>query len=308
LKAIILERNPVVRRKIERFFRCAGFDAHGAEDPESLLQMAPGAVLLGADAFDGETVLQVLEQSPQIRVVLWTAEPLQRALRLMQGHARISNILGRANFDSAPRPWELMMVLRRMMRPGEEGPKFAWYLNWGFAGFQEQVDSSATRDRVVGKVQQFIERIGGRRKIAQSFGEVAHELLMNAMYDAPVTATGVPKYAKDRKADLRLPEAERPILKLASDGSKLAIQVTDPFGGLRRNNVFGGLNRGLAGGQMDTSHGGAGLGLTVIHNNTAVLFFDVIQGVRTEVTGIFELETSHRDFRLQAKSLHFFMR
>ncbi len=158
------------------------------------------------------------------------------------------------------------------------------------------------------KVQQFAMQVGARQKIAELFNEVTHELLMNAMYDAPVDANGNHKFAANGKADIRLTEAEQPTLKIASDGSRLAIQVTDPFGGLTRDKVFEGIARGLAGGQLDTSHGGAGLGLTVIHNGTAMLFFDVIKGKRTEVTGIFELSTSHRDFRLQPKSLHYFAR
>jgi len=57
---------------------------------------------------------------------------------------------------------------------------------------------------------------------------------------------------------------------------------------------------------MDTSHGGAGLGMMVCHNSTAAMFFDVAAGKHTEVTGVFELDLNLREFRTQAKSLHFF--
>src|SRR5690606_11477742 len=242
------------------------------------------------------------------RTALWTAEPMDRALRFITEHPSMSNIMGRPNFDSPPRPWELMMVLRRLSRPLEDGPKFAWFLDWGFSGFQERIDTTATRDRLVSKVQEFATQMGARKKIAEFTNEVAHELLMNAMYDAPVDSKGKPKYALNRKSDIRLSEKEQPTLKIASDGSKLCMQVTDPFGEFRRDRVFSGLARGLDGGQLDTSHGGAGLGLTVIHNGTAALFIDVIAGTRTEVTCVFEMDTQHRDFRLQPKSLHYFYR
>jgi hypothetical protein len=71
------------------------------------------------------------------------------------------------------------------------------------------------------------------------FGELAHELLMNAMYDAPVDAQGRPKYAADRKADIRLTDSERPSVRVATDGSRLVLQVRDPFGRLERRHVFG---------------------------------------------------------------------
>ena len=66
-----------------------------------------------------------------------------------------------------------------------------------------------------------------------------------------------------------------------------------------------GLARGLAGGELDTSHGGAGLGMRVCHNASAAMFFDVAANRHTEVTALFELEMNLREFRTQAKSLHF---
>lgn len=308
MKAVVVERNPLVCRRIERYFRCAGFDTVGCDEPAKVERYLEECTVLGADTFDVDLVVKAVERKPSLQTVLWTAEPLERALRVIARHDNISNVLGRPDFDTPPRGWELMMTLRRLARPQEEGPKFAWFLNWGFTGFQERVDSSRKRDKLVHKVERFVAQLGTRKKVAEQLAEVAHELLMNAMYDAPADRHGTPKYAADRKSDLQLPDSERPHLKLASDGSIFAIQVTDPFGRLERAHVFDGLARGLASGQMDTSHGGAGLGMTVIHNGTAASFFDVIAGVRTEVTGIFELDTNHRDFRLQPKSLHFFRR
>ena len=305
-KAIILERNKLVSRKLVRFFNCAGFEPVAFDNPAEVKQHLAGAYLLGADAFDVELVVEALRNNPTLRVVLWTAEPLQRSLRYLVEHPNISNVLGRADFDSPPRGWELMLVLRRLLRPRDEGPKFAWFLDWGFTGFQERVTDTAARDRLVEKVQKFVRHLGVRERVGELFGELAHELLMNAMFDAPVDERGQPKYALDRKATLVLTEHEQPSLRLASDGTRLAIQVTDSFGRLERGHVFDGLQRGLNGGQMDQSRGGAGLGMVVCHNCTVAMFFDVVRRRKTEVTGIFDLDLSQRDFRAQAKSIHFF--
>lgn len=305
-KAIILERNKLVSRKLLRFFNCAGFEPVAFENPHEVKQHLAGAYLLGADAFDVELVVEALRANPALRVILWTAEPLQRSLRYLIENGNISNVLGRADFDSPPRGWELMLVLRRLLRPRDEGPKFAWFLDWGFTGFQERVLDTSGRDRLVRKVQKFVNHLGVRERVGELFGELAHELLMNAMFDAPVDERGQAKYTLDRKASLVLGEDEQPFLRLASDGSRLAIQVTDPFGRLERGHVLDGLYRGLNGGQMDTSRGGAGLGMVVCHNCTVAMFFDVVRHRKTEVTGIFDLDLSQREFRAQAKSLHFF--
>jgi hypothetical protein len=306
VRAILIERNKLVARRLVRFLTCAGYDPIAIEDPAELPMHAAGAALIAADAFDAEQVAHSLKLHPGLKAVLWTSEPLSRSLHYMVGNPGMSNILGRADFDSAPRGWELMMVLRRLLRPGDEPPRFAWYLDWGFTGFQERVATSAARDRLIEKVHRFVEHIGVRKAVADTFGELAHEMVMNAMYDAPVDDQGRHKYAGDRKARLTLPAEEQPTLRLASDGSRLVIQVSDPFGQLERHHVFEGIQRGLSSGNLDTSGGGAGLGLAMCHQATAAMVYDVSRRRRTDVTGVIDLEMNQRDFKTQAKSLHFF--
>ena len=198
------------------------------------------------------------------------------------------------------------MVARRLSDLSGSGAMFSDYLDWGYTGFQEQVVSTEHRDQVVLKVHRFVTRLGASNRVGEMLGELAHELLMNAMFDAPVDEVGNPKYALDRKANLSLAEHERPIFRMASDGARLAVQVIDPFGGLKRFHVFGGLERALSQGELDQSYGGAGLGLAMCHNATVAMFYDVIRGQKTEVTGIFDLNLNLREFRTRAKSLHYF--
>jgi hypothetical protein len=305
MRTIVLERNKMVNRRLVRLLSCAGLDAVAVEDPGEVEAQLDGAKILCADAFDGDLMAKAIAARPDLRGILWTAEPLQRCLRSVVETPQVSNILGRKDFESTPRPWELVMAARRLARPVDDVP-FSAYLDWGFTGFQEQVPTTAARDAAVDKVQRFIAHMGVPKRVGELYGELAHEMLMNAMYDAPVDASGHPKYAQDRKANVSLAASEQPLLRLASDGSRLAIQVIDPFGRLQRKHVFGGLMRGLAGGEMDQSHGGAGLGMVVCHNATVAMFFDVVAGKKTEVTGIFDLDLNLREFRSHAKSVHYF--
>ncbi len=305
MRAVVLERNKLVSRKLQRYFLAAGLDPILVEDPKDIAQHLPTVQLLAADTFDGDTVAECIRAHPTLRAVLWTAEPLKRSLRYMVENPTISNVLGRKDFESTPRPWEMMLILRRLVDAGQV-PGIASYLDWGFQGYQEKVATTAARDASVANVQSFINRLQVPKRISEMFGELAHEMLMNAMYDAPADEHGKPKYALDRKADIRLPDVEQPTLRMATDGTKLVLQLRDPFGRLQRKHVFDGLARGLAQGEMDTSHGGAGLGMMVCHNSSAAMFFDVARGKHTEVTAVFELDLNLREFRTQAKSLHFF--
>jgi hypothetical protein len=302
LHAVILERNKLVSRKLARLFLSAGFSAETIDEPQQIGATAPADVYC-ADAFDGDLVAERV-RATGARGVLWTAEPLKRSLKFMLETPGINHVLGRRDFDTPPRSMEVVMVARRMIDPAATIP-IAAFVDWGFASLELEVRTPADRDACVAKVGELIASLQAPKRIAEMFGELAHELIMNAMYGAPVDANGRAKYAGDRKAEIRLADSERPTVRVATDGSRLVFQIRDPFGRLSRDHVVDGLARGLAGGELDRSNGGAGLGLMVCHNASSAMLFDVARGRSTEVTAMFELDMNLREFRTQAKSLHF---
>ena len=304
MHAVILERNKLVGRKVARLFASVGATAVTVEEPGQIAHHIAHADVLCADTFDADFIAEQVRAHNKVRGVLWTAEPLKRSLRYLVETRTIDNVLGRKDFESPPRSWELLMVARRLMSPSGP-PPIAAYLDWGFSAMEVEVRTTGDRDASVGEIQNFVAALGVPKRVGEMFGELGHELIMNAMYDAPVDQHGRPKYALDRKADIRLADEERPLVRVATDGSKLVMQVRDPFGRLERKHVFEGLARGLAGGEMDSSHGGAGLGMMVCHNASSAMFFDVARGRHTEVTAVFELDMNLRELRTQAKSLHF---
>jgi hypothetical protein len=303
LHVVILERNKLVGRKVARLFLSVGATAVTLEEPKLVSAALEGADVLCADTFDGDFVAEQVRLNPRLRGVLWTAEPLRRSLKHLLETKGINHVLGRRDFDSPPRAWEMLMVARRLA--GAPPAPLAGFLDWGYASLDLDVRTTSDRDLGVAKIQEFVGALQLPKRVAELFGELGHELLMNAMYDAPIDAQGQPKYAGDRKADIRLADSERPLVRVATDGSLLVLQVRDPFGRLERRHVFDGLARGLAGGEMDQSHGGAGLGMMVCHNSSSAMFFDVVRGKSTEVTAMFELDMNLRELRTQAKSLHF---
>jgi hypothetical protein len=303
MQVVILERNKLVGRKVARVFMATGASAVTIEDPAGVPAVLDGAHALCADTFDGDLVAEQTRARPGLRGVLWTAEPLRRSLRYLAETTAIDHVVGRRNFESPPAAWELTMLARRLQ--GGPAPPLAAYLDWGFSALDIEVRATADRDAAAAQIQDFVGALQVPRRVAEMFAELGHELIMNAMYDAPVDAHGRPRYAGDRKANIVLADHERPAVRIATDGTRLALQVRDPFGRLERRHVFDGLTRGLAGGELDESHGGAGLGMMVCHNASTAMFFDVVANRQTEVTALFELDMNLREFRTQAKSLHF---
>jgi hypothetical protein len=307
MHAVILERNKLVGRKVGRLFMATGAAVTHIEDPAQLADVIDGAMLLCADTFDADLVAEQVRARRGLRGMLWTAEPLRRSLKYLVETPGIEHVFGRRDFESAPRDWEVLMVARRMLAPCGP-PALPAYLDWGFTAIEIEVGSSEERDLATARVSELVGTLGLPKRVGDQFAELAHELLMNAMYDAPVDARGHAKFAGDRKAAITLDQGERPTLRAGTDGSRLVLQVTDPFGRLERRHVVESLARGLAGGEMDRTHGGAGLGMMVCHNASSAMFFDVARGRHTEVTALLELDLNQRELRTQARSLHFWSR
>ena len=92
----------------------------------------------------------------------------------------------------------------------------------------------------------------------------------------------------------------------------LALQVVDTFGRLKRHQVLKSVARGMAASEhgqqdvLDTSHGGAGLGLFKIYAASASTVFEVEAGRYTMVTAFFDLNINPREARTMPVSLHYF--
>src|SRR5262245_20213075 len=114
MRAVVLERNKVVSRRLQRYFLAAGLDCAICEDPKDVAPaVAAGCDLVAGDTFDADLISEIVRAEPRRRGLLWTAEPLKRSLRYMVENPAINNVLGRKDFESTPKPWELMLVVRR---------------------------------------------------------------------------------------------------------------------------------------------------------------------------------------------------
>ncbi len=303
-QAIVLERNKLVLRRIARVLGCAGFEVRTFEEPDKIDAAAiDAAELLMADAFDADLVMKHLRAHARLRAALYSGEPLDRLLGKALEEPRLVGLLGRSSFETPPREDDLLHVARRAI--DKASPPFEAHLAWGAAGFAYSLTDMKGRDHAVNETIAFAGKLGAPKRVGEMLGELAHELIMNALYDAPVDEFGRPRFAHDRKAEIQLSDLDAAEFRCGSDGVRIAVEIVDRFGRLQRQHVFGGLVRGLKAGQMDTAGGGAGLGMLVAYRSTTALFYDVDPGLRTRVTGLFDLDLNLREFRQLPKTIHF---
>ncbi len=313
----VLDRNRTVLARVARVASAAAaLERVAAEtDPAALReQLAPNAQLLLCDGDDAELALEWADKRwPQAQVVAWSHGPMEPLLELAQTNPRLRCVLGWPSFLSMPRAWELTLAVRVALGIHVEPLKVGEL----FAGVPVAVKyrprTSAQRDTVTTALTELAERAGAGRRLADRIGETCHELVMNAMYDAPVNHYGQPRYAHDRKAAIELDELEVPTVRLATDGMLLAVQVADPFGRLSRARILSSIRRGLTAAHapdastiIDSSHGGAGLGLWKTWSSAAATLVELVAGHTTTVSAVFDLDVGARESRTMPTSLHLY--
>lgn len=315
----VLERNPKLAQRVARVLRAASAlsDVAVASEPATLRSMlSEEPVLLACDASDLDVALEWADSRfPTMSVIAWTSSAMDSLLEAAQRSRYFAGLVGWPGHASMPRSWELALATRRIVDPSVATPRLGELFTWGSTVMKFRPRTSHDRDLLVTEIGTLAERAGAQPRLAQRVGEVAHEMLMNAMYDAPADDDGAPRYAHDRKQEVDLADDEAPTFRFASDGAHVALQVVDPFGRLRRRHVLDGVIRGRAAASaderhaiLDTSGGGAGLGIYRIYSHSTVMIVDVEPRQYTSVTAFFDMEVNPRDARSMPVSLHVYDR
>src|SRR5262245_8059371 len=146
------------------------------------------------------------------------------------------------------------------------------------------------RGRAIDTVLDFAEGARIRRQIRTAIGSVCEELLMNALYDAPVDDSGHQMFAEVDPHDRTRTRSPRPVsIRYAATEHQFAIAVRDRFGRLAKNTILAYVNKCLAQpNQIDRKTYGAGLGLYLVANAAASYIVNVAYGIATEVVCTFD--------------------
>lgn len=146
------------------------------------------------------------------------------------------------------------------------------------------------RSTAIDTILQFAEERGIRRQVRSAIGQVCEELLMNALYDAPVDESGNQIFAEVDPHDRVDSMSPRPVsIRYAATDSQFAVAVRDRFGRLAKNTILAYINKCLTSAQqIDRKTYGAGLGLYLVANAAAGYVVNVAYGMATEVVCTFD--------------------
>jgi hypothetical protein len=146
------------------------------------------------------------------------------------------------------------------------------------------------RSRAIDTVLEYAEASKMRRQVRTAIGQVCEELLMNALYDAPVDDQGQQIFAEVDPHDRTKSRSPRPVsIRYAATESQFAIAVRDRFGRLAKNTILAYIEKCLHSPvQIDRKTYGAGLGLYLVANAAGTYVVNVAYGIATEVVCTFD--------------------
>ncbi|HEX2691092.1 MAG TPA: PEGA domain-containing protein [Kofleriaceae bacterium] len=217
----------------------------------------------------------------------------------MQHSERVSGILVAEAFD--------MTMLSAMATRVLAGDIFGLekHIPWGPQIHSFLVGDYQEKSLCISQIAEFAKSMSVRRKYRESIEQCLDEMLMNALYDAPVDEQGRAIFSEiPTKTRISLRVEQKVVVQYVCNGKQFAIAVRDSFGTLDRSTVLRYLHKCLhSEQQIDRKTGGAGLGLYLITNSSSSMLFNVLPGVATEVICTFDLETP----KVQLESFGFFV-
>lgn len=246
---------------------------------------------------------------PAIQTVLVTEQTMEQYASDLDGreHLLVDHVI----VNRTPPIWtinELRITIQKLLRQDIFG--LSKYLNPTTPIHEMLITGSEDREICNTTVMNFAEdnRLG--QYLAKLVFGITEELLMNAIYDAPL-AGGRHHYGDlPRTQMIELAPDEYARLNFAFDGSAFGIAVSDPFGALTREKLFEYLKKVLrrrdSANLIDTKKGGAGLGLFKILYCSHSLICNVAPGKQTEVIALIDIQQQLRDFARMPRSIHYF--
>lgn len=251
-------------------------------------------------------VTNMLKDGHQFYTVLVSQKKDKDHLIDLFSHDRLRNLIAR---NGEVEEKELIITTEKLLRQDIFG--LDKYFVWGVEFVQEVVGDSQEKGAHIQRVADFVRSLKCDERFVRLAEIVADELLMNALYDAPIDDDGKALYASlPRTERVQLEARDRAILEYGSDGQNFAIACRDRFGALKAQTVVNYLRKCFAQDdhQIDTKAGGAGVGFYMIFQSLSQLVINIEPGKMTETVGLIDIRKSYRDTKSKSKSFNIFVK
>jgi hypothetical protein len=165
-----------------------------------------------------------------------------------------------------------------------------------------KLQSTAQKQDAVDAVKNYLIAAQFPGRIATTIANSVDELLMNAMFDAPVDELGKPTFSKlDRATVMKLEGKGAVELHIGYDGTYLGLSVVDQWGSLDKAKLLQHISKLYRNEEykIRTTTAGAGIGLASVFHAGGSFIFASENRLKTEVTVFYRRTDSFKTFRDQ---------
>ncbi|MDX2086413.1 MAG: hypothetical protein SFX73_01130 [Kofleriaceae bacterium] len=244
---------------------------------EKAKRNGPAAVFIDVDLLP--QLKGVLTSFPVVGVVDESpAETLSTVVKVLDEYPALSNVISVPLLTSPQGKAQLDSLLERLAGGLDHD-----LLSAASVGRVAVLAQASHREQRFQRMQGYFTKQGVSGRTIAVLHDLAEELVMNALYNAP-TEAGYFKAPVSRTEDVTLPLDRACEISYGMEGGNAFIRLRDTFGSLRRERLVEVLRRcNSSEVALDESNGGAGLGLWRIFSTSSTVAITVIPNRLTDV-------------------------
>lgn len=173
-----------------------------------------------------------------------------------------------------------------------------------------RIGRAAHKTAAVAAIESFLLKTKVTSRLASLVAQSADELIMNAIFDAPVNKEGVRERMKTaRNKDFDLGVGENVEIEVAFTDNYVGISVADVYGSVKKEKLLEFFKKDYSDSRytLRKTDEGAGLGLYGISQSGVSILFVCKPGVRTEVMLFFTRSDNYKDFKKGFRFISIYM-
>jgi len=262
-------------------------------------QFAAAARTCAVAFVDIDLLYQVDHPDVPVIAIVGPDDALAKTVRSLGMFPWLEHVVAASLLSSASAPFHLETLIDRLCRGTPSD-----LLGSPGVGRVALLAQASRREERFEKMRQFFAERALPDRALRAISEISEELVTNALYDAPLEA-GYFAEPVQRSDDVSLPNERACEISYGFEQDTPFVRVRDTFGAFARDRLLAVLTRcNNADVRLDSSRGGAGLGLWRVLAHASTVAITVVRGRLTDI--LVGVSTSGRRAGRQLQALHLF--
>ena len=301
-RILIVSGEAQMRRSLKRLMTATGAVTEFVSDLSKLPTEPPSLLCVDLRAPSAPKLKELEKVFPDVRLIaIVGVQDFGQMVECLRT-ARCGSVI---TYDDKFEPEDFIITVTKLLHGQVFG--LQKYFPWGVTLYNMEISGYEEKVKAIDVLNAYAELAGARGPVRDRMALVAEELIINAMYHAPVDDKGKPLYRHMARKDLaKLTFDKKVKLACASNGQHFAVAVRDAYGTLDKDVVVKFLSKGTSKSlEPEQRESGAGLGLVTALKNANKLVFNLAPGSGSEVIALFDLDLLAQG-RNGVRSVHIF--